>query len=81
MSIQFLPMPAIAYPQNAMINFQPMNQALQFYANNQLERGRFGLQQNADTTAARVGAAQRRMIAVRRITRGLRGDAAMRRGD
>lgn len=48
MSIQFLPLPAIAYPQNAMINFQPMNQALQFYANNQLERGRFGLQQNAD---------------------------------
>ena len=46
--VQFLPMPAIAYPQNAMINFQPMNQALQFYANNQLERGRFGLQQNAD---------------------------------
>jgi len=41
-------MPAIAYPQNAMINFAPMNQALQFYANNQLERGRFGLQQNAD---------------------------------
>ena len=46
--VQFLPMPAIAYPQNAMINFQPMNQALQFYANNQIERGRFGLQQNAD---------------------------------
>lgn len=49
--VQFLPMPAIAYPQNAMINFQPMNQALQFYANNQLERGRFGLQQNADLRA------------------------------
>lgn len=48
MAIQFLPMPAIAYPQNAMINFAPMNQALQFHANNQLERGRFGLQQNAD---------------------------------
>lgn len=31
-----------------------------------------------DTTAGRVGAALRRMIAVRRITRGLRGDAPMR---
>lgn len=52
--VQFLPMPAIAYPQNAMINFQPMNQALQFYANNQLERGRFGLQQNADARAEQM---------------------------
>lgn len=49
--VQFLPLPAIAYPQNAMINFQPINQALQFSANNQLERGRFGLQQNADLRA------------------------------
>lgn len=48
MAVQFLPMPAIAFPQNAMINFQPMNQSLQFMAQNQLERGRFGLQQNAD---------------------------------
>ncbi len=46
--VQFLPLPAIQFPQNAMINFQPMNQALQFYAQNQLDRGRFGLQQNAD---------------------------------
>lgn len=49
--VQFLPLPAIAYPQNAMINFQPINQALQFAANNQLERGRFGLQQAADLRA------------------------------
>lgn len=34
--------------------------------------------QNADTSAGRVGTALRRMIAVRRSTRGLRGDAPMR---
>lgn len=46
--VQFLPMPAIAYPQNAMINFAPMNQSLQFMAQNNMDRARFGLQQNAD---------------------------------
>lgn len=49
--VQFLPMPAIAYPQNAMINFQPMNQSLQFMAQNNMDRARFGLQQNADLRA------------------------------
>lgn len=46
--VQFLPMPAIAFPQNAMINFSPMNQSLQFMAQNNMDRARFGLQQNAD---------------------------------
>lgn len=46
--VQFLPQTQIAFPQNAMFNFQPLNQALQFYAQNQLDRGRFGLQQNQD---------------------------------
>jgi len=49
--VQFLPMPAIAYPQNAMINFAPMNQSLQFMAQNNMDRARFGLQQNADLRA------------------------------
>jgi len=51
MTVQFLPLPAIAYPQNAMINFAPMNQALQFSAQNALDRARFGLQENADLRA------------------------------
>lgn len=51
MAIQFLPMPAIAYPQNAMINFQPLTQAIQWRGQHQLDRDRFGLQQNADMRA------------------------------
>lgn len=51
MAIQFLPMPAIAYPQNAMVNFQPLTQAIQWRGQHQLDRDRFGLQQNADLRA------------------------------
>lgn len=49
--VQFLPMPALAFPSNAMINFAPLNQALQFTAQSNMDRARFGLQQNADQRA------------------------------
>ena len=51
MAIPFLPMPAIAYPQNAMINFEPLTQAIRWRGQHQLDRDRFGLQQNADMRA------------------------------
>lgn len=49
--VQFMPLPALAFPQNAMINFSPMNQSLQFMAQNNLARAQFGLAENADQRA------------------------------
>lgn len=49
--VQFMPLPALAFPQNAMINFAPMNQSLQFMAQNNLARAQFGLAENADQRA------------------------------
>lgn len=49
--VQFIPLQGFQYPQNAMINFAPMNQSLQFLAQNNLARAQFGLAENADQRA------------------------------
>lgn len=74
MAIQFLPLPAISFPQNAMINFAPMNQALQFSAQNALDRARFGLQENQDIRAQEMHPLQ--MAYQQAQTAGLTGQEA-----